>query len=259
MLGVPAADSYKLARWSNEMSRIIDPLMSLEDYDELNQVAVEFTDYFRALIGERQKRPQDDLISALIQAREKEDKLSEEELLSVCMLLFVTGEETTVHTIGNGMLALLRQPDQLDLLRQQPNIIQSAVEEILRYDSPVQQTARIAVEDVEIDGKIIHSGDNVLVSIGAANRDPTVFPNPDQLDLTREPNRHLAFGDGLHYCLGAPLARLQGQIAIDTLVRRLPNMTLNTDQLEWRKNINIRGLKSLSVSFNTHDYNETNF
>jgi cytochrome P450 len=249
MLGVPAEDSSKLGQWSNEMSRIIDPLMSLEDYDQLNQVAVEFTDYFRDLIVERRKTPKEDLISALIAARDQGDKLSEDELLSVCMVLFVTGEETTVHTIGNGMLALLRHPDQMELLRRNPIIIQSAVEEILRYDSPVQQTARIAMEDVEIGGKTIRAGENVLVSFGAANRDPAQFSKPDQLNLIRDENHHLAFGDSIHYCLGAALARLQGQIAINTLMQRLPDLKLNTDKLEWRKNINIRGLKSLPVSF----------
>jgi cytochrome P450 len=165
------------------------------------------------------------------------------------MVLFVTGEETTVHTIGNGMLALLRNPDQMELLKRNPTIIQSAVEEILRYDSPVQQTARIALEDVKIGNKTLQAGNNVLVSLGAANRDPAQFPDPNRLNLLRAPNHHLAFGDGIHYCLGAPLARLQGQIAISTLVQRLPNLKLNTDKLEWRKNINIRGLKSLPVSF----------
>jgi cytochrome P450 len=249
MLGVPAEDSSKLGQWSNEMSRIIDPLMSLEDYDQLNQVAVAFTEYFRDLIVERRKRPKEDLISALIAARDQGDKLSEDELLSVCLMLFVTGEETTVHTIGNGMLALLRHPDQMELLKRNPTIIQSAVEEILRYDSPVQQTARIAIEDVEIGDKTIRSGENVLVSLGAANRDPAQFSNPAQLDLIRDENHHLAFSDSIHYCLGAALARLQSQIAINTLVQRLPNLKLTTEKLEWRKNINIRGLKSLPVSF----------
>lgn len=249
MLGVPAEDSSKLGQWSNEMSRIIDPLMSLEDYDQLNQVAVAFTEYFRDLIVERRKKPKEDLISALIAARDQGDKLSEDELLSVCLMLFVTGEETTVHTIGNGMLALLRHPDQMELLKRNPTIIQSAVEEILRYDSPVQQTARIAREDVEIGDKIIRSGENVLVSLGAANRDPAQFSNPAQLDLIRDENHHLAFSDSIHYCLGAALARIQSQIAINTLVQRLPNLKLNTEKLEWRKNINIRGLKSLPVSF----------
>jgi len=249
MLGVPAEEAEMLGQWSNVLSRIIDPLMSLEDYEELNHVAIKFTDYFRDLIAERRKRPQEDLISALIGARDQGDKLSEDELLSVCMVLFVTGEETTVHTIGNGMLALLRNPDQMELLKRNPTIIQSAVEEILRYDSPVQQTARIALEDVTIGNKTLQAGNNVLVSLGAANRDPAQFPDPNRLNLLRAPNHHLAFGDGIHYCLGAPLARLQGQIAISTLVQRLPNLKLNTDKLEWRKNINIRGLKSLPVSF----------
>lgn len=249
MLGVPVEAHSKLHQWSNDLSRILDPLLSLETYEHLNQVAVEFTEYFRSLIAERQKSPKEDLLSALIAAREQGDRLSEDELLSICMLLFWTGEETTVNTIGNGMLALLRHPDQMEKLKREPAIIQSAVEELLRYDSPVQLTSRIATENVEISGKLIRAGEKVVACLGAANRDPAEFPNPDRLDLTRGENRHLAFSDGIHYCLGAALARLQGEIAINTLVQRLPNLKLGTDTLLWRKNIVLRGLKALPVTF----------
>ncbi len=249
MLGVPAEAHSKLHKWSNDMSRILDPLLSLETYEHLNQVAVEFTEYFRDLIAERQKSPKEDLISALVAARERGDRLSEEELLSICMLLFVTGEETTVNTIGNGILALLCHPDQMEKLKREPAIIQSAIEELLRYDSPVQLTSRIATENVEISGKLIRAGDKVVACLGAANRDPSQFPDPDRLDLTRGENSHLAFSDGIHYCLGAVLARVQGQIAINTLVQRLPDLKLYTDTLEWRENIVVRGLKALPVTF----------
>lgn len=249
MLGVPTEDRTMLNHWTDELSRLLDPLMSLEAYDHMNKVAVEFTEYFRGLIAERQKRPKEDLISALIAAKEQGDKLSEDEMVSVCMLLFAAGEETTVNLIGNGMLALLRHPDQMELLKQEPTIIHSAVEELLRYDSPVQLIARIPIEDVEIGGKTIPRGEPVYLSLGAANRDKAQFTNPDSLNLCRSENRHLAFSDDIHYCLGAALGRVEGQIAINTLIQRLPDLKLNTDKLEWRENILLRGLKSIPVTF----------
>lgn len=249
MLGVPDKDRSKLHQWSNDLSRILDLLMSLEAYEHLNKVVMELTEYFSGLIAEREKNPKEDLLSALIAAREQGDRLSKEELLATCMMLFATGEESTVNLIGNGMLALLRQPDQMELLKREPALIQRAVEELLRYDSPLQHTARIATEDVEIGGKTIRAGENVLVSLGAANRDPAEFPEPDRLDLTRSENRHLAFADGIHYCLGASLARVQGQIAINTLVQQLPDLKIHSDKLEWLEKIALRGLKALPVIF----------
>lgn len=249
MLGVPVEIQNQVYQWANDLSAILDPLNSLENLAHMNEVILKFSECFRELIAEREKKPQQDLISALITARDRDDKLDDDELLSVCILLFGTGEETTVNLIGNGMYALLRHPAQLEKLKQEPTIIQSAVEEMLRYDSPIQRIARIAIEDVEIGGKKISGGEQVIVYLGAANRDPAQFPNPDCLDLTRSENRHLAFADGVHNCLGAALARVEGQIAINTLVQRLPNLKLHTDIVEWRKNIALRGLKALPVTF----------
>ena len=249
VLGVPHEDEDRLHHWSNVLSRILDLLLSLGEYERMNRVVLEFQAYFRDLIAERVKKPKADIISALIAAREQGDKLSEDELLATCILLFATGEETTVNTIGNGMLALLRHPDQMEKLKREPTLIQSAVEELLRYDSPVQITGRLALETIEIGGQTIRAGEKILTCLGAANRDPTQFPSPDRLDLTRRENHHLAFGDGIHYCLGAGLARVQGQIAINTVIQQLPNLALHTDKLEWRKNIALRGLKSLPVTF----------
>lgn len=249
LLGVPHEDEDRLHHWSNVLSCILDPLLSLEEYEHMNRVVLEFQAYLHDLIVEREKKPKADVISALVTAREQGDKLSEDELLATCMLLFATGEETTVNTIGNGMLALLRHPDQMEKLKREPTIIQSAVEELLRYDSPVQITSRLALETIEIGGQIIRAGERVLLYLGAANRDPAQFSHPDQLDLTRRENYHLVFSDGIHYCLGAGLARVQGQIAIDTLIQQLPNLTLHTNNLEWRKNITLRGLKNLPVTF----------
>ncbi|MBW4632298.1 MAG: cytochrome P450 [Iphinoe sp. HA4291-MV1] len=215
----------------------------------MNKVALEFTDYFKSLIAQRQKSPQQDLLSALITVKEEDNKLSEEEIISVCMLLFFAGEETTVNLISNGMLALLRHPQQMQQLKTQPTLIQSAVEEMLRYDSPIQIITRVATEDVDIDGITIRFGEKVLVILGAANRDPAQFPDPDRFDITRTNNSHLAFVDGIHYCLGAVLARIEAEIAINTLVQQLPDLKLSQDKLEWRNKVGSRRLKALPVIF----------
>ncbi|QSJ20569.1 cytochrome P450 [Nostoc sp. UHCC 0702] len=249
MLGIPIEAQEQLHQWSNVLSRILDSLVSLEEYEILNRVIGEFQDYLRGLIIEREKNPQEDLISALIAAREQSDKLTLEELLAICILLFATGEETTVNTIGNGMLALLHHPDQMEQLKKEPTIIQSAVEEILRYDSPVQLTARVAIDNIEIGNQTIQAGEKLILCLGAANRDPYQFPNPDQFNIHRYQDNHVAFGDGIHYCLGAALARVQAQIAINTLLQQFPDLQLASDKLEWRKNIALRGLKSLPVTF----------
>jgi len=206
-------------------------------------------DYFRGLTPERRQTPRDDLLSLLIAAEEQGDRLTEGELLLTCNLLFVAGHETTVNLIGNGLLALLNHPDQLAKLRADPTLLPGAVEELLRYDSPVQRTGRITNTDVELAGRKIAKGSLVVTAIGAANRDPAHFPDPDRLDITRRDNRHIAFGFGIHFCLGAPLARLEGQIAIDTLLRRMPGLRLATSTPEWRESSTLRGLKTLPVRF----------
>ncbi|PSB17685.1 cytochrome P450 [Phormidesmis priestleyi ULC007] len=251
LLGIPEDIQDQVYQWANDLSGILDPFNSLETLVYMNQIIQKFSNCFRELIAEREKQPQSDLISSLIVARDEGDRLSNDELLTVCMLLFATGEETTVNLIGNGMLALLRHPAQMELLKQEPTMIASAVEELLRYDSPIQRIARIALEDVEIDGHKIAAGEQVILYLGAANRDPAQFPDCDRLLLNRSDNNHLSFADGIHYCLGAALARVEGQIAINTLLQRLPDLQLQTNTLEWRKNIALRGLKALPVTFRT--------
>jgi pimeloyl-[acyl-carrier protein] synthase len=182
-------------------------------------------------------------------AEEAGDKLSEDELIATCILLLIAGHETTVNLIGNGTLALLRHPEELRRLRETPGLITSAVEELLRYDGPVQRTARITSTEVTIGGRTIAKGEMVMPFIGAADRDPAQFPDPDRLALGRADKRHIAFGWGIHFCLGAPLARVEGQIAIDTLVRRLPRLTLVDDEPEYRQSLTLRGLKALPVTF----------
>ncbi|MEA5506770.1 cytochrome P450 [Halotia wernerae UHCC 0503] len=249
ILGIPPEDRYKLKQWSHWLGYIFDPMKASDVSQQLTQSIVEFREYLTQLIAKRRQKPEQDLITALIQARDEHDKLSEEELLVTCMLLFASGEETTVNLIGNGVTSLLRHPDQLAKLRQNPSLIQSAVEEFLRYESPLQISGRTAIEDIKIGGKLIKKGPPVFLILGAANRDPAQFHNPDQLDITRTDNNHFAFGDGIHYCMGSALARTQGQIAINALVQKLPNLQLQTNKLEWRENVFLRGLKTLPVSF----------
>lgn len=249
LLGVPSEDQFKLKQWGNDLICILDPLLSLEQLANLNETTKEFEEYFRTLIAQRERMPKNDLISALIMSSDEDNKLMKDEVWAVCMLLFVTGEETTVNTIGNGMLALLRHPEKMNHLKQNPLLIQSAVEELLRFDSPVQLTSRIAIENIELAGKTILAGEKVSLCLGAANRDPMEFLDPDTLNLARMNNHHLAFGEGIHFCLGANLARAQSQLAINTLIQKFPEMNMLPGKLERRENIVLRGLKSLPVTF----------
>jgi cytochrome P450 len=252
MLGVPVKDHERFKGWGLDIARGLDAIMLPPD-SPVGQRSVSgrraLAAYFRELIAERRAAPRDDMLSALIAAEEAGDKLNEEELLATCILLLVAGHETTVNLIGNGTLALLRHPAELQKLRDNPGLIGSAVEELLRFDGPVQRTARIPSEDITIGGQTIGKGEMVMPFLGAADRDPTQFPDPDRLDITRSDNRHIAFGMGIHFCLGAPLARMEGQIAINTLLARLPRLTLATDQPRFRQSLTLRGLEALPVSF----------
>jgi pimeloyl-[acyl-carrier protein] synthase len=250
MLGVPVEDHERFKGWSLDIARGLDSVLLPPESDIPRRSGAArhaLSDYFRGLIAERRAAPRGDLLSALIAAEEAGDKLSEDELLATCILLLIAGHETTVNLIGNGTLALLRHPAELRRLRENPGLIGSAVEELLRYDGPVQRTARIPSTDVTIGGRTIPMGAMVMPFIGAADRDPACFPHPDRLDLARADNRHIAFGLGIHFCLGAPLARVEGQIAIGTLVRRLPKLALDVDQPEYRQSLTLRGLKALPV------------
>ena len=250
MLGVSPADRDQFKKWSDEIAATTGgPLVPSEVLERARRSAVELADYFGVVIEERRREPRDDLISALIAAEEKGHVLSQDDLMATLILLLVAGNETTTNLIGNGMLALLRHPDQMQELREAPSLIQTAVEELLRYDGPVQATGRVAMEDLEIGGKQIEKGQFVLTLLAAADRDPAQFPNPDELDITRRENRHVAFGYGIHFCVGAPLARLEGQSAISTLLQRIPSLRLETDDLQWGGSFILRGLKSLPVAF----------
>ena len=249
MLGVPVKDHETFQDWSRELARSLDPEEFLPpEVIERRQRAIEsFGAYFNGLVEEHRAQPRDDLLSALIAAEEAGDKLTGLELLATCILLLVAGHETTVNLIGNGTLALLRHPDQLALLRDDPSLARSAVEELLRYDPPVQFTGRVALEDITIGDVTIPKGQQSVILLASANRDPEVFADPDRLDITRAENRHLSFGHGIHYCVGAPLARLEAEIALGALVQRFPDMRLLADAPPYKENIVLRGLASLPV------------
>jgi cytochrome P450 PksS len=249
MLGVPAKDRHRFHRWSNAlMAAAVSPWGMWNALPN----AWALLRYIGKVVKQRRASPAADLISALVRVEEAGDALSQEELVAMVFLLLVAGHETTVNLIGNGTLALLEHPEQMARLRDNPALIEPAVEEFLRYSSPVEiATDRYAREDVTIGGVTIPRGETVLAVLASANRDERQFSNPDSLDISRDPNKHLAFGLGPHFCLGAPLARLEGQIAIATLLRRFPELrsTVPPDRLRWRSGLLLRGVESLPVGF----------
>ncbi len=249
LLGIPSEDREHFKAWSNA---VISPAFTDEQQARAGQLLTEFVDYLRDLFKKRRVTPRDDLVTALLQAEESGERLSEEELFSTMVLLIVAGHETTVNLIGNALLSLLRQPETLHTLKAHPEQMPAALEEFLRFESPVERAlARWAATDTVIHGYQIRRGDIVMGIIGAANRDPERFPNPDQLEVGRPAQRHLAFGHGLHYCIGAPLARLEGEIALNTVLQRLPNIRLvgDVDELIWQTTPMFRGLTALHVAW----------
>jgi cytochrome P450 PksS len=243
LLGVPIADQDKFRRWTKT-------LLFGNNMEEGAATVMEFAMYMHALLDQRLSHPRDDLLTALVHSEIEGDRLDRQEVLSMIFLLLVAGHETTVNLIANGALALIQHPDQMQKLHDHPELIKSAIEEMLRYNGPVETTTfRWAFEEVVIGGKAIPKGDIVLPALLAANRDPEQFPNPNTFDITREPNKHIAFGNGIHYCVGAPLARLEGAIAINVLLRRFPSLQLavDTEALEWNDSILLHGMKALPV------------
>lgn len=244
MLGVPNSDRDKFRVWSNALIEF-----SGQD-EETRNLTLEFREYLVDWIAKVRKQPGNDLISQLVISEEEGDRLREDELYNLVMLLIIAGHETTVNLIGNGILSLLQHPDQLQLLQDQPELIQQAIEEMLRYNGPVEfSTSRWVREDLEFKGVSMSRGDLVIVSLTSANRDPEQFNDPDLFDITREKSPHLAFGKGIHLCLGAPLARLEVEIAINTLLKRYPDIRLKGDasELEWRQGMIVRGVKEIPL------------
>lgn len=249
MLGVPERDRHAFHRWSNA---VVKSTASRWGMLALIPTVLRFMRYIRRLVALRRADPQDDLLTALVQASQAGDQLSEDELVAMVLLLLIAGHETTVNLIGNGTFALLRNPQQLARLKAEPALIKPAIEELLRYESPVEMaTERYAREDIALAGTAVPRGSLVLLVLASANRDEAQFPRAAELDITRAPNRHLAFGQGIHYCLGAPLARLEGEIAIGTLLRRLPDLRFSTppEALSWRHGLILRGLDALPLRF----------
>jgi pimeloyl-[acyl-carrier protein] synthase len=252
LLGVPAFDHARFRQLSSDASRLLDGGALDPESEQRGMVAgMQLFQYFADLVEKRRGNVGNDLLSAMIAAEQEGDRLSHAELITTATLLFVAGHETTTNLIGNAVLALLRNPDQLGRLRDDPSLIRTGVEECLRYDSPVQFTARITTEDVEVGGQTVNAGEQVIVVVGAANRDPAQFRDPDRLDVSRpeKQNRHLSFAAGPHYCLGASLARLEAQIAIGTLLRRFGHLELLTTTPTYRKHFVLRGVEELHVGF----------
>ncbi|MFD0661981.1 cytochrome P450 [Thermocatellispora tengchongensis] len=256
LLGAPAEDHPDLQRWSRALARGFDPdpLLLPRERDERTQAAREFVSYFRDLIAKRRARPAGDLISALAAVEERGDVLTEDEMLATCVTLLVAGHETSVNLVANGILALIRNPGQYALLLDDPRLAAPAVEEMLRYDSPVHMTTRLAHKETRIAGHTFRPGDGVVLLFGSANRDPAAFPDPDRFDITRYAGsapvkRHLSFSLGIHYCLGAPLARLEMEIVLQELIRRRLTMTMTTENLPYRRNLVLRGIDTFPVRF----------
>ncbi|MDR5600062.1 cytochrome P450 family protein [Paenibacillus larvae] len=249
MLGLPSEERDQFRKWSNAL---VSSMNVPKKYKQIVPDTIAFTNYIKSLIERRRQDPKEDLLSLLTQAESENGKLSEMELVSMIFLLIIAGHETTVNLIGNGTFTLLQHPEQLEKLRRTPSLIGSAIEELLRFMGPVEfATNRWAGEGFEWEGKAISKGDIVLVGLASANRDPESFKHPERLDLTRENNNHLAFGMGIHHCLGAPLARMEGRIAINTLLRRLPNLKLavSPDCLKWQPSYLMRGFDALPLRF----------
>ena len=246
MLGIPAQDRDRFNVWSNDIALAVEPILSKEEISRLERSSDELVEYFEAIIELRRKDPQNDMLSALLAAEDEGDRLSHDELLGTLMLLLVAGNETTRSLIGNGMLALLKNPGQLQRLREDSELLDTAIDEMLRYDSPVQFIIRVVLEDMEFRGKRLRAGQRVMILVGAANRDPKVFAKPNVLDISREEKSHLSFGRGIHYCLGSPLALLESRIAFAGLLERFPSIRLLAEPV-YRDQMVLRGVESLWI------------
>jgi len=251
ILGVPDEDIVLFKGWSDDLAAFVGSAQTTPDkYDRAARGAAEMDAYFRAIVRQRRSMThQADVIGALVAAEEAGRTLSEDELVATAVFVLFAGHETTANLIGNGMIALIEQPEAMALLRARPDIIESAIEELLRIDSPAASVTRVARTEMVLHGKTIRAGDRLFLMINAANRDPAVFPEPDRLKLDRDPNPHIAFGYGPHYCIGAPLARLEGEIAFTRLLERLVDLRIAEQPLDWSDNLVLRGVKRLPLSF----------
>ena len=249
LMGLPASDHAVLKGWSRQIVEFMaTPRPTPEVLGRSQDALLELQSYFRAIFRQRRQTSQDDLITGLVQAELEGQRLTEEEMISTCVTILIGGHETTTFLISSGVLALLTFPDQLHRLRQKPDLAASAVEECLRYEGPFQRNRRLATRDVELGGQMVREGQFVMQMLGAANRAPAQFHDPDRFDIERTPNRHVAFGYGPHFCLGAPLARLEAPIALNTILRRFSDLELACSDLRWLNTV-FRGLESLPITF----------
>src|SRR6266700_4079374 len=250
MLGVPTSDWRQLTAWSADFAQVLGNFQHNPDHaTQVIHSLDEMCAYFRSAIQDHQRKPRNGLISAFLNAEIDGDHLTEEEVVTNTIITMVGGQETTTNLIGNGILTLLRHPDQLSRLKTDPSLVTPAVEELLRYESPSQHTARLAPYDIQLGGKDIRKRQAVIAVMGAANRDPERFPDPDRVDICRPDNRHVAFAWASHFCFGAPLARIEGQTAFATILRRMPGIRLEPGSITWRENLGLRGLVGLPVAF----------
>lgn len=248
MLGVPREDREQFKKWSHALTDTLEPSPNIDKMKAANKATEELYEYLRPLVAERRKNPKNDLITALAAAEEEGKKLTEDELLANCVLILVAGHETTVNLIGNAVRTLLQHPDQLELLKANPDLIGGAIGEVLRFESPVQSTRRLAGETMELNGTKINEGDMLVLLLGAANRDPAMYEEPDTFNIQRDTKKHMAYGHGIHHCLGSSLADAEGQIAVGTLFKRLPNLRLVDQKIEIRTPFALRGAKKLMVA-----------
>ena len=247
MLGIPAQDRDQFKAWSDRRARLLEPTVSMRERRSGLRASHELEGYLAGIIAQRRREPREDILSALVQAEEEGDRLSERELLNMVRVLLVGGNETTTNLIGNGMFALMRNPGELERLRQDPSLIPSAVDEMLRYDSPVQATFRRALVDSELHGTLVRARETLVLVLAAGNRDPEAFEEPDRLDVGRNGHTHLSFSRGIHHCLGAALARLEARVAFEMLLDRYRRIELVDPRPRFRPNIVLRGLRSLAL------------
>lgn len=246
MLGIPAEDRDRFNVWSNDIALAVEPVLTNEEIGRVKRASDEIVAYFEEIIAQRRDRPEEDMLSALLAAEEAGDKLTHDELIGTLMLLLVAGNETTRSLIGNGMLALLKNPAQLQRLREGPELLDSAIDELLRYDSPVQFIIRVVMEDTELQGRRLRAGQKMMILVGAANRDPSVFSDPNALDIGRQEKSHISFGRGIHYCLGSPLALLEARAAFTGLLEHFSSIRLLSEPA-YRNQIVLRGVEDLWV------------
>jgi cytochrome P450 len=250
VLGVPPEDRDRFKGWADDIASFLEGIGA--DFSRVTRQAqasvLALMEYLRGLVVERRERPMDDLLTGLLQLHERDHRISEAELFGTCVFMMQAGHETTTGLIGNGLRALAQHPAQRQQLHDDPSLIDSAVEELLRYDSPVQRISRVVKQDFELDGQTLRAGQRIWAMLGAANRDPSQFSEPNRLDLTRSPNRHLAFGYGVHFCLGAPLARIEGQVALATVIRRFPDYLVDATAIRWFEGVSLHRLTTMPVT-----------